>query len=186
MRSASAVDVDDDVRRAATDIDEDAADLSLVTAQNRMCAGQRLQHDLFDEESAAFRALGDVGYARGRGCDHVHARLEADTRHADRLFDAVLFVDDVLLREHVNHLAIAGERHSLGLLQHTSDVFDRNLAVGDGSDPVLVHATHVASSDAGVNRIDLDTGHRLGLLDRRANRLNGRLDVDDDAFLQTL
>jgi hypothetical protein len=180
------VDVDDDVGGAATDIDEHAADLPLVAAQDRVRAGERLQHDLFDEQPATLCTLGDVSYARRRGGHHVHARFETNTGHADRLFDTVLLVDNVLLWEDVNHLAVTGQRHGLGLLEHTGDVFDRDLAVRDGGDPVLVHAAHMASGDAGIHRVDLDTGHRLGLLDRRANRLDGRLDVDDDAFLQTL
>ncbi len=116
----------------------------------------------------------------------MHARFEAHARHSDRLLDPVLLVDDVLLRKHVKHLAITGERHGLGLLENPGDVLCRNLTVGDGGDPVLVHAADVTPSDAGVHGVDLDAGHRLGLLDRRANRLHGRLDVDDDAFLQTL
>jgi hypothetical protein len=181
-----AVDIDDDVRGATSDVDEDAADLSLVATQHRMRASQRLQHDLFHEESATLRALRDVRYARRRGGHHVHACFEADASHADRFLDPVLLVDDVLLWKHVNHLAVAGQRHGLGLLEDPGDILDRDLPVRDGRDTVLVHAPHVAPGDAGVDRVDLDASHRLGLLHRRTNRLHGRLDVDDDAFLQTL
>ncbi len=49
-------------------------------------------------------------------------RLEPHAAHADRLADAVLIVDDELLREHVDDLAVARERDRLGLLEDPLDV----------------------------------------------------------------
>ena len=42
----------------------------------------------------------------------------------------------------------------------------------------------MAARDAGVDPRHLDAGHVLGLADRLANRLDGRIDVDDDAAAQ--
>ena len=73
-----------------------------------------------------------------------------------------------------------------GLRENAGHVLGGNLSICDGSDAVLVHAANMATRNAGVHRIDLDPGHRFGLLDCGADRLDGRLDVDDDALLQTL
>jgi hypothetical protein len=151
-----------------------------------VCACKRLQHDLLDEQAAAFGALGHICNAgRSRG-DHVYARLEANAGHPDRFLDAILVVDDVLLRQHVKHLTITRQRNGLGLLEDSRNVLGCDLAVGNGGDPVLVHPADVTPRDAGVHRVDLHAGHRLRLLHGGPNGLHRRLDVDDDAFLQTL
>ena len=56
-----------------------------------------------------------------RGHD-VHLGLQAHAGHAERLLDAVLVVDDVLLREHVDDLAVLRDVDRLGLLEHRGDV----------------------------------------------------------------
>jgi hypothetical protein len=181
-----AVHVDDDVGGAAADVDQRDADLFFVVGQRGIRTGQWFEHHLGHVQVAALGALDDVLHAGRRRSHHVHARFQAHAVHAHRTRDAVLVVDDVFLRQDVDHLAITGQRDRLGLFEHALDVFIGDLAVVDGSDAFLVHAAHVAARDAGVDRLDLAAGHRLGLVDRRANRLDGRLDVNDDALLQTL
>lgn len=116
----------------------------------------------------------------------MDAGLEADARHADRLLDAVLIVDDVLLRQHVEDLAVALELDRLRLVEDALHVVGGDLAALDADEAVLVEPADVAAGDADVDRVDLDARHRLGLLDGSLDRLDGRLDVHDDALLQAL
>ena len=54
--------------------------------------------------------------------DDVHARLEAHARHADRLLDAVLIVDDELLRQHVQDVLVDRQRDGARRVEHALDV----------------------------------------------------------------
>ncbi len=112
--------------------------------------------------------------------------LEAHAAHAQRLLDAVLVVDDELLRQDVDHLAVHGDGDRLGGVDDPAHVLVGHLAVADGDHPLGVEALDMPPGDARVNQLDLAAGHQLGLLQRLADRLDGALDVDDDAFAQSL
>ena len=109
----------------------------------------------------------------------MHARLETNARHADRFANTVLVIDDVVLRQRVNHLAIERQRDVTRLLEHARDVFLLHFVIRDRDDPVRVDPLHVRAGDA-------DAGHVAGLLDGLANARDGRLDVDDDALAKPL
>ena len=67
-------------------------------------------------------ALDDVLRGRRRRGDDVHAGLEAHAGHAERLAHAVLLVDRVVLRQHVDDLAVLRDVDRLGLFEHRGDV----------------------------------------------------------------
>ena len=71
-----------------------------------------------------------------RGGDDVHLRLEAHAGHAERLADAVLVVDDVLLRQHVDDLAVQRDGDRLGRVDHRGDVGLADLLVLHRDDAV--------------------------------------------------
>ena len=80
--------------------------------------GELLEHDVVDFEAAALDALLDVlRRALGAG-DDVHLGLEPHARHADRIADAFLAVDDEFLRQHVQDLLVRRDRHGLGRVDH--------------------------------------------------------------------
>ena len=82
----------------------------------------------------------------------------------------VLIVDDVLLRENVQHLAVHRDRDGLGLLDHARDVGLANFLVLDRDDAVRVEPANVGPGDRGVHRRDLAAGHVLGLVDGLLDR----------------
>ena len=86
--------------------------------QHRLGRGERLEHDVGDVQAGLVRALHDVLRARHRRRDDVDLGLEPHAAHAERLADAVLLVDDELLREHVDDLAVHRDRHGLGRVDH--------------------------------------------------------------------
>ena len=118
------------------------------------------------------------------GRDDVHARLEPHAGHAERIADAVLIVDDVLLWQHVQHLAVHRDRDGLGRIDHARDVRVADFLVLDRDDAVRVQPAHVRAGDRRVHGRDLAAGHVLGLVDRLLDRLHGRVDVDDVAAAQ--
>ena len=117
--------------------------------------------------------------------DDVHLGLETHTRHADRLADAFLMIDDEFLREDVQDLLVRGNRHGPRGIDHAVDVAGRYLLVADRHDAVRVEAPHMTACDPGEHRVDLAARHQLGFLDRALDRLHGRIDVDDHALLET-
>ena len=76
-----------------------------------------------------------------------------------------------------------GQRHRLGGVDCAPHVFAGDLAVlaGDGDDAAAVDAVHVGARQAEVDRVDLDAGGQLGLLERLLDRLDGGLEVHDHA-----
>ena len=70
----AAVDVEEEVGRAAADVDDGDADLLLVLGEHRLGAGERLEHDVGDVEVAALGAADDVLHAARRGGDEVDLR----------------------------------------------------------------------------------------------------------------
>ena len=111
-----------DVGGAAADVHQAHAELPLVLGEHRQARGQLLEHHVLDLQPAALHALDDVlRRAVGAG-DDVHLGLEPHTRHADRIADAFLAVDDEFLRQHVQDALIGRNRHRLGGLDHLLDI----------------------------------------------------------------
>ena len=171
-----------DVRRATADVDHDHAELFLVVEQHRLGRGEGLEHNVLDGEARAIDRAHHV-LDRGDGAGHdVHLDLEAHARHADRLAHAVAVVDDEALRQHVDDLAVLRQIDRARGLDHALDVGVAHLVVlaGDPHDTAAVHAADMAPRDPREGARDLDPGHLLGLADGSPDRLDRRVDVDDD------
>ena len=175
-----------DVAGAAADVDQRHAQLLLVLLEDGLGRGQGLEHDVGDLEAAAVGALDDVLGAGDRGGHDVDLGLEAHAGHAERIADAVLIVDHVLLRQDVQHLAVHRDRDRLGGLDHPRDVGLADLLVLDRDDAVAVEPADVGAGDRGEHRRDLAAGHVLGLVDRGADRAHRGVDVDHHATAQAL
>ena len=117
---------DREVGGAAADVDQAHAELLLVLGEHREARGELLEHDVVDLEAAALDALDDVLRGAVGAGDDVHLGLQAHARHADRIADALLAVDDEFLRQHVQDLLVGGDRHRLGRIDHVLDVAVRS------------------------------------------------------------
>src|SRR5262249_61911395 len=84
--------------------------------------GRRAAEDVWDVRAGAFAALDQVLSRADRAGDDVDPGLEPHPGHADRLLHAALIVDDELLRQDVQDLAVDGEGHCAGRLVHAVDV----------------------------------------------------------------
>ena len=175
--------VDGDVGRAAADVDQRHAQFLLVVGQHRLARRELLDDGLRDVDARAVHARHDVLRRALAAGDDVDVHFEPRAGHADRRADAVLLVDDEVLRQHVQDLAAGRQRHGLGRVDRAAHVLAGDLAVlaGDRDDAAAVEALDVRPGQRQVHRVDLDAGHQLGFLDRLLDRLDGRLEVDDDA-----
>ena len=166
---------------AGADVDQQRAELALVGREHGLGGGERLEDHLDDLDAGAVDAgqqgprAGDVA---GHQMDH---HLQAGAEHAERIVDPALLVDDELLRDGVQDLAVGRQGGRLRRVEHALDVLAGDLAVlaGDADHAARVDAADVGAGDADVGAGDLDAGHHLGLLARRLERLDGGLDVDD-------
>src|SRR6185503_7105096 len=175
--------VDGNVGRAAADVDQRDAELLLVVGQHRLARRQLLDHGLGDVDAGAVHAGDDVlGRALAAG-DDVDVDLEPGAGHPHRRADAVLLVDDKILRQHVEDLAAGRQRHRLGGVDRAAHVLAGDLAVlaGHGDDAAAVEPFDVRPRQRQVHRVDLDASHQLGFLDRFLDRVDRRLEVDHDA-----
>ena len=175
---------DRDVGRAAAHVDEADAELLLVLGQHGVARRELLEHDVLDREAAALHALDDVLRGADGARHEMHLGFEPHARHADRLADAFLRVDDEFLRQHVDDALIGRDRDGARRVDDALDVAGADLFVANRDDAVRVQAADVAAGDARQHAVDLAAGHELGFLDRALDRLHRRLDVDDDAALQ--
>ena len=112
---------------AGADLHHGDAELLLLRRQHRFGRGERREDEIDDVQPGALAALDDVLRRGDRRADDVHARLEAHAGHADRLLDAVLPVDQELLRQHVQDVLIDRQRHRARRVEHAVDVRRRPL-----------------------------------------------------------
>ncbi len=179
---------DGQVGRAAADVEQRHAEFALVGRQHRF-GGRQLADDHVDHRDARPVHAGDeVLRGGGRAGDDVHVDLEPGAGHADRGADAVLLVDDEVLRQHVQDLAAGGQRHGPGGVEGAAHVLARDLAVlaGHGHDAAAVEALDVRTVHGQMRRSDLHAGHELGLLHRLLDGVDGGLEIHHDAALQAL
>ena len=98
-----------------------------IRSQNRFARGELLEHGVTDGDAGAVHARDDVLRRRHAARDDVNVDLEPRPRHADGRADAILLIDDEILREHVENLASGRESHRFGGFDG-ADVLARDLA----------------------------------------------------------
>ena len=174
---------DSEVGRAAADIDERDAQLLLVLGEDRLARGQLLEHRVEHRHARPIHAGDDVLRGRGAAGHDVDVHFEPRAGHADRRADAVLLVDDEVLRQDVQDLAAARQRDRLGRVDRAPDVLARDLPVlaGHRHDAAAVEGLDVRARQSEVDGIDLDAGGEFRFVDRLLDRFDGRLEVDDHA-----
>ena len=135
---------------------------------------------------AAIDALRQVLDRGRRAGDDVGLDLEPERAHPERVLDALLAVDDEAAPHDVEDLAVRRDRDGPGDLDRAVDVLAADLAVWPltATWPVRVLALDVLAADADERPVDLPAGQPLGPLDGVGDRVDGLVDVDDDALLQ--
>ena len=170
---------------ARTNVHQRHAQLFFVRGQHRITRGQGVEHQLLHIQATAAHAFDDVfGRALGPG-DDVHLGFQADAAHANWLFH-ILAIDDELLRLHQQQALVGGDVDRFGGLHHPGHIGGGDLAVLDRHHAAGVHATDVATGDAGVDLGDFAVGHEFGLFQSRLDALHRGVDVDHHAALEAV
>ena len=169
------------VGRSAAQLHDHAAQLAFVGSQHRQRCRERLQDELPHVIAGPLHAAPQVLHGAREDGDQVDLGLEAGAGHADRLVDARLLVDEVVLRDRVQQLVVPAERHVARHVVDAGDVAGPDLVAGDAHHPVRAAARHVLPGDAAIDRAHLDAGHPLGVLHRLGDGAGGFLDVPHHA-----
>ena len=177
--------VDRDVAGAAADVDQADAEIALVRRQHRVGRRQVLKHETFHRQPAALDALVEVLRGRKRAGHHVDLGFQAHAGHTDRVLNAFLAVDHVFLRHHMQDLLIGRDRHRARRFDHRIDIARSDFAVADRDHADRVQGPDMAAGDADVCCAHPAVGHQLGGFDGAADRIDGVVDVDHHALLET-
>ena len=136
----------------AAQVEQGRAELLLFLGEHGLAGGQALQHDVADVQARAVGALHQVVGGGHRAGHDVDLGLQPHAGHPDRVLDARLVVDDVLLGQHVDHLAVHRDRDRPGRVDHPLHVQRGDLGALDGHDAAAVETGDVAAGDPGVHR----------------------------------
>ena len=123
---------------------------------------------------------------RDRAGDDVNFRFESDPRHAQRISDAILIIDDVILRQNMEHFAIHWDSHCLCRIDHSLQIPRHDFFVFNRDDAVTVEAFDVAPGNARKDGVNLTARHQTRFLNGFFERIHRGLDVDDHALAQSL
>src|SRR5690606_12966139 len=171
---------DGELRRRTSEIHERDSDVLLVIGKHGVRGRERLVDRALDAVAGAAHGLAQVLARVDRARDDVDLGLEARARHADRVANAALVVDDVLLRQHVQHLAIGRYDDGASDLVHALYVRGRDLLTVHCDDAVRRARVDVLARDTGEHALAGYAGHQLGFLHRGAHGIGRALDVGDD------
>jgi len=144
------------------------------------------EHRVADQDSGAIRR----GYQILRGGDgrgyEVDVGFEALSHHADSVANTVLRIDHEFVREDVEDLAVFGERNVAGGIDGAADVvaFDIPGAIAEGDAAAAVDAANMAAGDTDDGGLNGNVGDAFGFFDGAANRADGGIEIDDQAFAQ--
>ncbi len=177
----------DHIGRTGADVGKADAQLALVAAQNGVGRGQRFEDGIVHVNARAVERGDDVlRRAGGRRAD-VHLHFQPRGHHADGIVNAVLVVEDVLLRQQVQDLAVGWQRDGAGAFHGEADILARDLAraPAERDAAAAVHAPQVCARHAGDGVLHghaarfFDLGR--GLLHRR----DGLFQVNDHALARS-
>src|SRR5256712_5443326 len=149
--------------RGAAHVEERDAQLPLVVRQNGVRRRERLEHDVAHAIPGALHRAAQV-LRGGRLHRHeVDLDLEPRARHADRVGDAALLADHVLLRDVVQQLVIPTDRDGPRDLVHPRHALRRDLLAVHRHDARGRARRHVLSRDPARHPRDLHARHPLGV-----------------------
>src|SRR5687768_1523258 len=116
----------------------------------------------------------------------MNFRFQAHAGHPQGFSDAILVVDDIVLRQHVEHVAVHRDRHRSGGIDDSFQIALRDFLVFHRDYAVAIERFDVATGNAREHRMHLAPRHKARLLDGLLDRVHGALDVDDHALAQPL
>src|SRR5271166_826839 len=174
----------DEVGRSSADVGEADSEFALVGLQDGISAGERLVHSVVHMNAGTIGGGDNVLCRRGTGSDHVHANFDLLAHQSSGIVDARLAVEDELLGQQVQRLAVVGQRDGACLFDGGANVIaaDFARAVAQRNAAVAIDAANVRSGHAEDGVLNRRLGNILGLLDRLADGVNGFVEIGDHAL----
>ena len=140
-----------EIGSASADINDTGTKLFFIFGQHRVAGSKLFQDDVIDFQAATLHTLDDILRRAFRAGNHVYLGLETHARHADRLADTFLAVDQKLLRQNMQYFLIGRDGHSPCGVDHAIDIAGADFLVANRNDAVRIQAAHVAAGNAGVD-----------------------------------
>ena len=118
----------------------------------------------------------------------MHLNLQTHSGHPHRVGDAVLIVDDELLRNHVYDLPVDGQRQGLGGVDRPLHILRGDLVIvaGNPHHPLAVDAADMVTGDPHKHRFHLQAGHLLRFRHRRLDGGHRLINVHHHPFAQAV
>src|SRR5690348_6694877 len=185
----AAVLVDDQIRRTCSQINQSNSQLPVISVQARFSTGQRLKDrpTVGNFDARAVHSSHHVLPSQCGNRHHVDIGLQMRTHHAQRIADAVLGIQQELLRQNVQQLAVRRDGNALRRPNHLADVFPSNSmpAIRNGDSAARIDASNVRAADTDVCDVDGDPCGRFSRIHGFLDRKNGRIQINNQAFVPT-
>src|SRR5581483_741256 len=180
--------VNDELRRSAADIQQAATQFAFVLSERGFRGSQGLENRVADQNARPVCRRDEILRRGNRRGDHVDIGFEPLPDHSDGIANAVMRVNNELVRQYVEHLAILRKRDVPRSIDCVANVLALNVAraVAERDASPAVHSPNVRSGDADQCRLDRHSANAFRLLGGAANRTDRGIQIDDEALAQPL
>ena len=117
-----AVNIENVVGRAATDIDDESAQTFLMRSEHYLRGSERGENDILYFERQLFHAADRVLDSRPHPVNNMKIRFELFPEHPDRTQHAILAVDVIMLNDRVQKCVLRRNAHLAGVDLYVLDI----------------------------------------------------------------
>ncbi len=176
--------INDVIRRAAADVNDQRAEFLLLVGQQRQRRRKAVENNFIHFQLQAFDKANGVLQAVRVAVNDVHIHLQPRTEHPHRIRHAILSIHKKMLADGVNDVVFRRQIDRLRVLDHILHIVLGNFAVGGNHrmHAAIVESANVSAGDTQINIADFHIGHLLGLDDGVAHVLLGLRCVHDLAL----
>ena len=167
------------VRCPSTNIEKRDPHLLLFIIKHGIARCERLQNHVGNFKTCALDTLVDVLCGADKAGDDMNVGLHAHTGHTEWVIDAILSIDDELLRDDVNDLSVGRKCDTLRILDEAVDIGLRHFMVrpADANHAAALEALNMVAGNADHHRLDIHTRLRARLIHCGTDRPDRSVDV---------
>src|SRR5437762_10343614 len=170
--------------RAAANTDHQSAEIFLVRRQDHLRRSKRAENHVLDVERQFLHAPDRVLNASTHAVDDMKIGLQFLPKHSDRIKDAVLPFDMVMLDDRMQKGILGRDAHLARADFYILDILFINLIAvfGQHHTPAVIKALKVRPSDCDVDASNHYVAFLLGIDYRFVDTLHRRFKINDLAF----
>ncbi len=176
--------IDNQLRRAAADVEQAAAQLAFILREHGFGRSQRLESRVADNDSRAIDGGHNILGRGDRRRDDVDIYFQALPNHADGIADVVLVIDQKLLRQHVQDFAILRKGDGSSGVHGAPHVFlfDIPRPGAERNSATAVHAAQMAAGDSDHRGFHRHVGDAFSFLKRVTDGAHRGIQIHDEAL----